>query len=65
MATNDVQDVRIDTLESRVGKHDEILEKLAEAQTEMMISIAKLHSSVKVLLLVVAAGLGVDMTGVV
>ena len=45
MASNDVQDVRIESLESRI--------------------IAKLHSSVKVLLLFVAAGMGLDFTGLV
>jgi len=40
-----------------------MIEKMAEAQTEMMVSIAKLHSSVKILLLFVAAGMGIDFTG--
>ena len=65
MSVNEVQDIRIDTLENRVSKHDELFEKMTEAQTEMMVSIAKLHSSVKVLLLFVAAGMGLDFTGMV
>ena len=65
MATDDVQDVRIESLESRIDKHDILFEKMASAQTEMMVSIAKLHSSVKILLLFVAAGMGMDFTGLI
>tara|TARA_R110001592_G_scaffold63720_5_gene195448 strand:+ start:1588 stop:1785 length:198 start_codon:yes stop_codon:yes gene_type:complete len=65
MASNDVQDVRIESLESRIDKHDILFEKMASAQTEMMVSIAKLHSSVKILLLFVAAGMGMDFTGLI
>jgi len=65
MTTDDVQDVRIESLESRIDKHDILFEKMASAQTEMMVSIAKLHSSVKILLLFVAAGMGLDFTGMV
>lgn len=65
MSKDSVQDVRIDTLEDRVEKHDEMFEKMSEAQTEMMVSIAQLHSSVKILLLFVAAGMGIDFTGMI
>jgi hypothetical protein len=65
MSKDSVQDVRIDTLEDRVEKHDEMFEKMTEAQTEMMVSIAQLHSSVKILLLFVAAGMGIDFTGMI
>ena len=56
-------EVRFENINSRLDKHDEMIEKMAEAQTEMMVSIAKLHSSVKILLLFVAAGMGIDFTG--
>lgn len=60
-----VQDVRIDALEDRVERHDDMFEKMAEAQTEMMVSLAQLHTSVRVLLLFVAAGMGIDFTGMI
>tara|TARA_R110000824_G_scaffold186790_3_gene368027 strand:+ start:560 stop:757 length:198 start_codon:yes stop_codon:yes gene_type:complete len=65
MTKDSVQDVRIDALEDRVEKHDDMFEKMAEAQTEMMVSLAQLHTSVKVLLLFVAAGMGIDFTGMI
>lgn len=65
MSKDSVQDVRIDALEDRVEKHEEMFEKMTEAQTEMMVSIAQLHSSVKILLLFVAAGMGIDFTGMI
>tara|TARA_R110002020_G_scaffold45736_3_gene130613 strand:+ start:4145 stop:4342 length:198 start_codon:yes stop_codon:yes gene_type:complete len=65
MTKDSVQDVRIDALEDRVERHDDMFEKMAEAQTEMMVSIAQLHTSVRVLLLFVAAGMGIDFTGMI
>ena len=65
MTKDSVQDVRINALEDRVEKHDDMFEKMAEAQTEMMVSLAQLHTSVKVLLLFVAAGMGIDFTGMI
>jgi uncharacterized coiled-coil protein SlyX len=64
--TNDdaVQNVRLDTLEARLDKHDEVLEKMANAQTEMLVSIAKLHTSVRILMILLSIGVGVDLTGV-
>jgi hypothetical protein len=65
MSKDSVQDVRIEALEDRVEKHDDMFEKMAEAQTEMMVSLAQLHTSVRVLLLFVAAGMGIDFTGMI
>ena len=65
MTKDSVQDVRIDALEDRVERHDDMFEKMAEAQTEMMVSLAQLHTSVRVLLLFVAAGMGIDFTGMI
>jgi len=65
MAINKVQDVRLDNAEKRIDKHDEMLEKMSMAQTEMMVSIAKLHGSVKILIIIMAAGFGVDIGGLV
>jgi uncharacterized coiled-coil protein SlyX len=65
MAINEVQDVRIDNLEVRVNKHDELLERMTSAQTQMMISIAKLHSSVKILLMFMTASVGLDISGLI
>lgn len=64
--TNDdaVQNVRLNTLEARLDKHDEVLEKMANAQTEMLVSIAKLHTSVRILMILLSIGVGVDLTGV-
>ncbi|MEK9695189.1 MAG: hypothetical protein VW270_05455 [Candidatus Poseidoniales archaeon] len=64
--TNDdaVQNVRLDALEVRLDKHDEVLEKMANAQTEMLVSIAKLHTSVRILMILLSIGVGVDLTGV-
>lgn len=54
--------VRIDNVEKRTDKHEELIEKMGAAQTDMMVSLAKLHGSVKILIIVMAAGLGVDMS---
>tara|TARA_R110000744_G_scaffold26942_2_gene66031 strand:+ start:3389 stop:3586 length:198 start_codon:yes stop_codon:yes gene_type:complete len=53
--------VRIDNIEKRTDKHEELIEKMGEAQTEMMVSLAKLHGSVKVLIMIIAASFGVDV----
>ena len=60
-----VQNIRIKNVELRLDKHDEMLEKMANAQTEMMVSIAKLHASVKVLLFLLSASLGMDFLGAI
>tara|TARA_R110000787_G_scaffold38567_1_gene97032 strand:- start:3370 stop:3567 length:198 start_codon:yes stop_codon:yes gene_type:complete len=65
MAQNNATTVRIDSLEQRIERHDEIIDKMTSAQTEMMISIAKLHTSVKILLMFVAASMGLDLTGLI
>tara|TARA_R110000824_G_scaffold144873_2_gene313032 strand:+ start:8001 stop:8198 length:198 start_codon:yes stop_codon:yes gene_type:complete len=53
--------VRIDNIESRTDKHEELIEKMREAQTDMMISLAKLHGSVRILIIIIAASFGVDV----
>ena len=58
-----VQDNRLNTIEIRISKHDELFEKLGSAQVEMMVSLAKLHTSVRILLIIISAGLGLDLTG--
>tara|TARA_R110001599_G_scaffold63514_3_gene176906 strand:+ start:2796 stop:3005 length:210 start_codon:yes stop_codon:yes gene_type:complete len=63
--TDAVQDNRLDTIETRINKHDDLFEKLGSAQTEMMVSLAKLHTSVRVLLVVISAGLGLDLTALI
>jgi hypothetical protein len=65
MSRSGASQVRFENINSRLDKHDEIIEKIGEAQTEMMVSIAKLHSSVKILLLFMAANIGVNFTGLV
>ena len=62
--TDAVQDNRLDTLETRINKHDDLFEKLGRAQVEMMVSLAKLHTSVRILLVVISAGLGLDLTAI-
>jgi len=62
--TDAVQDNRLDTLETRINKHDDLFEKLGSAQVEMMVSLAKLHTSVRILLVVISAGLGLDLTAI-
>jgi uncharacterized coiled-coil protein SlyX len=62
--TDAVQDNRLDTIEIRISKHDDLFEKLGNAQIEMMISLAKLHTSVRILLVVISAGLGLDLSGI-
>ena len=61
-ANDAVQDNRLDNIDTRLDKHDDLFEKLGSAQTEMMISLAKLHTSVRILLVVISAGLGLDLT---
>jgi hypothetical protein len=61
-ANDAVQDNRLDNIDTRLNKHDDLFEKLGSAQTEMMISLAKLHTSVRILLVVISAGLGLDLT---
>lgn len=63
MSRTGASEVRFENISQRLDKHDEMIEKIGEAQTEMMVSIAQLHSSVKILLLFVAAGMGLDFTG--
>jgi len=53
--------VRLDNIEKRMDKHDDALEKMSEAQTEMMVSLAKLHGSVRILIIIIAASFGVDV----
>jgi hypothetical protein len=65
MAARTTHGVRIDNMEKRMDKHDQVLEKMGDAQTDMMVSLAKLHGSVKILIVVMAAGLGVDLGGVI
>lgn len=65
MSDDAVQNVRLDSVEARLDKHDELLEKMTNAQTEMMVSIAKLHTSVRILMILLSIGVGVDLTGVV
>ena len=70
---DDVQNLRLDNLESRVEKHDEMLGKMAEAQTDMMISIAELNTQVStaielmkkggvILVVIVGTMLGLDVS---
>ena len=70
---DDVQNLRLDNLESRVEKHDEMLGKMAEAQTDMMISIAELNTQVStafelmkkggvILVAIVGTMLGLDVS---
>tara|TARA_R110000803_G_scaffold82288_1_gene148388 strand:- start:22315 stop:22548 length:234 start_codon:yes stop_codon:yes gene_type:complete len=74
MTTDAVQDVRIGAVETKIVKHDEMLEKMATAQTDMMISIAELNAQITTAITVLRKGgmiligvlgltLGVDMTG--
>ena len=65
MATRTTHGVRIDNMEKRMDKHDQVREKMGDAQTDMMVSLAKLHGSVKILIVVMAAGLGVDLGGII
>jgi len=71
--SDEVQNVRLDNLEARVGKHDLMLEKMASAQTDMMISIAELNTQVStaielmkrggvILVAIVATMLGLDVS---
>lgn len=53
--------VRLDNIEKRVEKHEELLEKMSAAQTDMMVSLAKLHGSVRILIIFIAASFGVDV----
>ena len=62
--TDAVQDNRLDTIETRINKHDDLFEKLGTAQVEMMVSLAKLHTSVRILLVVISAGLGLDLSSI-
>jgi hypothetical protein len=74
--TNDaVQDVRISAVETKLLKHDELIEKMASAQTDMMISIAELNAQITTAITVLRKGglvlvsvlgltLGVDLTGI-
>ncbi len=70
---DDVQNLRLDNLESRVEKHDEMLGKMAEAQVDMMISIAELNTQVStaielmkkggvILVVIVGTMLGLDVS---
>jgi|TARA_R100000482_G_C5106269_1_gene138177 D-arabinose 1-dehydrogenase-like Zn-dependent alcohol dehydrogenase len=70
---DDVQNLRLDNLESRVEKHDEMLGKMAEAQVDMMISIAELNTQVStaielmkkggvILVAIVGTMLGLDVS---
>ena len=73
---DDVQNLRLDNLEARVDKHDGMLEKMAEAQTDMMISIAELNTQVStaielmkrggvILVAIVGTMLGLDVSALV
>tara|TARA_R110000787_G_scaffold26847_5_gene74899 strand:+ start:9633 stop:9830 length:198 start_codon:yes stop_codon:yes gene_type:complete len=53
--------VRIDNVEKRTDKHEELIEKMGAAQTDMMVSLAKLHGSVRILIIIIAASFGVDV----
>lgn len=63
--TRTTHGVRLDNIEKRIEKHEDILEKMGEAQTEMMVSLAKLHGSVRILIIFIAASFGVDVGGLI
>ena len=60
-----VAGVRIDNLETRIERHEEMLEKITDAQTQMMVSLAKLHTTVRILLGVLSLAVGLDITAVI
>ena len=76
MAKDEIQDHRLNGIEERLTKHDEVLDKMSEAQTEMMISIAELNTQVSavvgllrkggpLILVGLAALVGIDITGMI
>ena len=46
MTTNEVQDVRIDTLETRIDRHEMLLEKLTDNQLELSTRLTELATSI-------------------
>ena len=45
----------------RIDNIEELIEKMGAAQTDMMVSLAKLHGSVRILIIIIAASFGVDV----
>tara|TARA_R110002012_G_scaffold184446_4_gene350974 strand:- start:18070 stop:18315 length:246 start_codon:yes stop_codon:yes gene_type:complete len=46
MSNDKVQDVRLDTLENRIDRHEVLLEKLADNQLELSTRLTELASSI-------------------
>jgi len=46
MTTNEVQDVRIDTLETRIDRHEMLLEKLTDNQLELSTRLTELATPI-------------------
>ena len=71
-----MQDLRLDGIETRLDKHDEVLTKMSEAQTEMMVSIAELNTQVSAVVTLLRKGgpmiiagigalVGIDLSGAI
>ena len=76
MAKDEVQDHRLDGIEARLDKHEDSLKAMADAQTEMMVSIAELNTQVSTLVALLRKGgpmviiglgalVGIDLTGAI
>ena len=72
---NVVQDIKIESLEERVIKNEEVIKALADGQVELTKSMVEINTTLNLLLkmgkpaLLLLAGvlgaMGIDMTGVV
>ena len=76
MSDDAIQNHRLDGIEQRLDKHDTSLNAMAEAQTDMMVSIAELNTQVSTLIGLLRKGgpiivlglgaiLGIDLTGAI
>lgn len=76
MAKDEIQDHRLDGIENRLDNHDDLLKKMSEAQTEMMVSIAELNTQVSAVVTLLRKGgplviagigalVGIDLSGAI
>jgi len=76
MVKDEIQDHRLDGIEARLDKHDSSLQAMANAQTEMMVSIAELNTQVSTLVALLRKGgpmiiigigalVGIDLSGAI
>jgi len=56
MSKDDVQDIRLDIMETQIQKHNELIERLSENQLELSSRLTELASSIETQSLIIGQG---------